>query len=423
MNLLHYYRSQQEKPQHSKVAIVLVFGLALLILTGCGQSKSGKAPQANNNGIPSAPSFPGSSDSGSANVSPYANLRMTAVKDIQKECSAVEVNGFKALEKKLQTANAKVDSANGQKSDSALQEAASAVSSCDAVIADQKSSACKFTTRTIINPTGVIEYYDAYRTAQKCQKVENYTLKFKARPSVGQAGQQAPPPKNPQTPPPANPSQPSQPSAPQVTGNLKQCSGEEFSRLTTGMAWLDKANSRISAQGNAWKYDANAVSDASQATKACEPLIQYHTQNPCQKATSSGTKQYTKETLEQRCKTARTYYYEYVQNKSTLNFKNADLYLDVNSFGPRYFDADSVTDVQGCRIENPTSQAIDYRSTNKALVKSSRGFESKMMVLETEQGLLVQCYGLNIGSAFSKREIERVLKNAGSNISLIYILK
>lgn len=422
MNLLHYYRSQQEKPQHSKVAIVLVFGLALLILTGCGQSKTGKPPKSNVNdaSIPTAPGPAPAPSSTSSHTSAYKDLRMTAVKDIQKECTSVEVNEFKSLEKKLQTANAKVDSAGGQKNEAALKEAASAVSSCDAMIANQKNSACKFTTRTIVNPTGVVEYYDAYRTGQKCQKVENYTLKYKARPSVGQASQSTPPPKNPTTPP-TNPTQPTTP--PPVVGNLKQCTAEEFSRLSTGMAWLDKANQRISAQGNAWKYDAAAVSDASQATKACEPLIEYHSQNPCQKAVSSGVKQYTRDSLVQRCKTARTYYYEYVQNKSTLNFKNADLYLDLKSFSQRLFDADSVTDVQGCRVENPTSKAIDYRNSSMAIVKSSRGFESKMMVLETEQGLLVQCYGLNIGPAFSKREIERVLKNAGSDIGLIYILK
>jgi phage FluMu protein gp41 len=45
------------------------------------------------------------------------------------------------------------------------------------------------------------------------------------------------------------------------------------------------------------------------------------------------------------------------------------------------------------------------------------------LIMETAEGLLVQCYGLNIDGPFSKRQIVKVLKEEQSDIRLTYKLK
>lgn len=414
----------------STVMMVVVFGLAALVFSGCGQTTTIKSkPQTLNDGVAEtgpAPVRPVQSSGGSQ----YQNVKQINSKDIERECTTDEVSRIRSLETQIANSNAMIDSTAGKKSDQALAQAIQTVRSCDAVIAQQQTKPCKRTVKNIISTT--VEYYDAYRISLKCLKSEDYTIKFNARPtqSVAPVTPVAPAPTKPTTPPTARPTPvPTAPTNPDMTtGNLRQCNNDEWNNLKSGMGLLDIAKNNVNRLGLEWKYDGVTVSNTQAATRACETLIYHHISNPCAKDIKQNNgsiliKNYTRETLTERCETVRTYYYEYAQNTKTLNFKNANLYLELSTLGNKLFEAGYMGDAQGCRIENPTSQTIDYSGQETALIKDSRGFESKMMVLETQEGLLIQCYGLNIDGPFSKRQVVRVLKDSGSDIRLRYQLK
>ena len=127
--------------------------------------------------------------------------------------------------------------------------------------------------------------------------------------------------------------------------------------------------------------------------------------------------------MKARCQTARTYFYEYVQNTNTLIFPNAELYLDFSPLSPRIFEPGFKDQVSGnCLVENNTANTIDY-SNRQALIVDTRGFEAAQIVMETAEGLKISCYGLNIDGPFSKRQIVKVLKEEQSDIRLSYQLK
>ncbi|MFN3455269.1 MAG: hypothetical protein ACK41T_09945 [Pseudobdellovibrio sp.] len=207
------------------------------------------------------------------------------------------------------------------------------------------------------------------------------------------------------------------------------CDGEEFSRLSTWSVYLEQANQAIAKLGarSNWKYDSASISSSTNAVRACEPLIKYHAEKPCKRNVklndgSATVREYTRKTISERCEVVRSYYYDYLQRTSTLNSDNADLYIGLGGLGVARFDAQSMKDVGPCVIENKTDHVIDYTG-KMALVTSSRGFEDKLMILETKEGLSVKCYGLDLKGPFSKTEIVRLLKNEGGNIRLEYVLK
>jgi hypothetical protein len=217
--------------------------------------------------------------------------------------------------------------------------------------------------------------------------------------------------------------------SPQII-KFSTCSETEFDRLKDILPKVDMAHKKISNMGSSanWIYNGDVVLSAGAATRGCEALIQYHEKRPCDKLIkqldgSQSLKQYSGETLRQRCEKTRSYYYEFAQNKSTLIFKNADLFLDVSGFSDKVFESNYIGDIQGCRVENRQPNSIDYSGLGLVKVKDTRGFQEKMIVMETAEGLLVQCYGLNIGEAFSKSEIVRVLRDAETIMPLFYKLK
>lgn len=353
--------------------------------------------------------------------------------EITRECSASEVSLIKNNDQLIQKSNEAVDSIKGKKDDKVIASSTEAVRSCDVVTAQINSSgACRITKKSVVNPDKpVVSFYDAYRVHQKCSKAETYLVKNNARPTKGETTvvdtQPAP---SPVTPAPSQPD-PVSPIPPvDTSAALRQCSGDEFSNLSEMVKSLDLATKQVDRLGSKadWKYESDAIANSALAAKACENLIAYHDQSPCEKSIQQddGSKilrQYTGATLRQRCEKARTYFYEFVQNKTTLNFKNADLYVDVSDFENKVFEMDHVYESKLCRIENKSGATLDYTGRDLVLVKDSRGFEAKMMVLETQEGLLIQCYGLNIDGAFSKREIVKVLKDEGTDLPLVYKLK
>lgn len=375
---------------------------------------------------------PGSSKSGApkddVQTLPAEGYVETKEADIKRECSKDEAAMLNSLESALKASDKSIDQAKNKKEDKAIESATDAIIGCDTVIANLVD-ACFAVKKTVVNPKGTVTYYDQYRVDQKCQKSENYLVANNARPAknsqppvVTQPPTKPPVSGNPPVKPPVNP--PVKP--PVVTpGTSRQCSDNEFTKLSEGLGQLDAANKNIAKLGATanWKYDSSAISTAALATKSCESLIAYHDQQSCERTVNGNVRQYSGNSLRERCVVARTYFYEFVQNSKTLNFKNADLFLNISSFQTKTFEADYIDEVQGCRVENISGQDINYSGKDLVLVKDSRGFETKMMVLETAEGLLVQCYGLKIDGPFSKRELVKVLKEAGTNMPLVYKLK
>ncbi len=415
------------------LVIAAIFGSAFLLAAmGCGSSKSMKV----------APAGPkGTIQDTVTGVD--SNLPVIAVApkeipaaQISRECNDTEFSKLVAWRKLLDSANTAVDTVKNKKDPQAIQAAVAAVKACDAVMEHHKAEPCRKTKKTVVATE--VKLYDEGRLFKDCKKATGYLVAHNARPDKNTnpvvnepTTPNNPPvvvdlttPTEPQTPPDVTPDQGTQ------TGPFRQCSTDEFSKLSEYSNQQTKADAAIKSLGSVstWSYNANAISTAALTVKSAEALIKYHTANPCQKVVtqtdgSKVTKEYTGSTLRARAQVARTYFYEFVQNTKTLIFPNADLYLDFSPLNHKTFPAGFRDQVSGnCLVENRTDSEIDY-SNSQALIKDTRGFSEKMLVMETAEGLLVQCYGLNIDGPFSKRQIVKVLKEEDSDIRLTYKLK
>ncbi len=407
-----------QKINNPALTIIAIFASAFFLAAmGCGASSTSKLP---------APVASETAKDSSTAQSPQTPADTTEIRQsikeltpaqITRDCSDEEFAKLKAWRSLSNQANIAVDNVKGQKDSAAIESAVLAVNACDDIIEHHTSKPCRkeFVTET--------KYYDQSRLLKDCKKPTDYLIKHDARP-VKNTTPVVIVPKNPQNPPAV------QPPVVDTVGSFKQCSSDEFARLTDFSSALSKADNAIKNLGPFanWAYDSTAISNAALAAKSCENLIKYHSQNPCQKTVlqTDGTKQikeYTAVSLKARCQTARTYFYEYVQNTNTLIFPNADLYLDFSPLSPRIFDPGFKDQVSGnCLVENNTANTIDY-SNRQALIIDTRGFEAAQIVMETAEGLTISCYGLNIDGPFSKRQIVKVLKEEQSDIRLSYQLK
>jgi hypothetical protein len=409
-----------------KLSKIILCAALTVLLASCNQGAS--KTSLNNNNV--------NNDGGGNTSQPVpTEFKELSPAEIKRECSPTEAQALKAQAEQIQSANASVDVAKGKKDEKAIAEAASAIRACDQILEQVVTAgACRVTKKNPVDPTKPsITYFDGYRIDQKCKKADKYLTAHNARPSKNAPPTEQPPVVVPVDPNPGGPvvvNPPVEPPPPVTGGPLRQCSADEFSKLSSSMSSVDLATKQIAQQGDSsnWKYDSDAIASASLGTKSCETLVAYHDQNPCERTVTAADgaktrRQYTGASLRQRCEKARTYFYEFVQNKTTLNFKNADLFLDVSGFATKSFEADYINEIQGCRVENRSGHAIDYSGAGQVLVKDSRGFEAKMMVLETNEGLVIQCYGLNIDGPFSKREVVKVLREEGTNMPLSYRLK
>jgi hypothetical protein len=345
-----------------------------------------------------------------------------------RECSENEFVQLVSWRNVVNSANGLIDTNKGKKHPQAVEASLRAINACDSRFAYHKIEPCKKTKKTIISTE--VKVYDAYTIKRDCTKVDGYLTKHNLRPQPGVIpGEPQPAPYEP-TPQPL----PVEPQPPVIDdgglqGSISACSQDEFSRLTDWAGAQDKANKSIAKLGSQdnWKYDDQAITNAALAVKQCESLMNYHGQRPCEKNIkqddgSMMKRQYTRQTLGDRCKTSRTYFYEYVQNKTTLIFPNANLYVDLSRFQQQNFEAQSFASLGNCVVENRTDSAINY-SGRKALVTETRGFDQKMIVLITAEGLKIDCYGLDIDGAFSKTEVVRRLKAKETDINLEYRLK
>lgn len=393
--------------------MVIFCAAYVLMASGCADSKSGNSGA--NLGAPVNPNGNGGGDD-------TTNLQPTKP-ELVRECSNNEFAQLISWRNSVNAANKEIDAAKGKKVNTAVQASLTAIRACDSRFAYHKQQACKkVINQNVITPKGELKVYDAYLINRDCQKVETYLTKHDLRPDKsGTAPIPVEPQPLPVEPQPLNP----QPIDPPVIdnggqGSLDTCSQDEFARLNEWSKSLDKSDKSIAKLGGQsnWKYDSDAIASSALATKSCESLIKYHSSRACEK----NAKQYTRETLTDRCKTTRSYFYEYVQNKETLIFPNAELFVDLSHFAQQRFEAQSFATLGSCVVENRTDSVIDY-SGRKALVTETRGFEQKMMVLLTAEGLKIDCYGLDVDGPFSKTQVVKLLKAEGTDIRLEYRLK
>ncbi len=405
--------------QKSLLTVMVIMGTAFILFSmGCGSSKNAKpaleaAPEAqeNNNKRPTNPSV-------EADQTPIDQAKDP---NKVKECSANEFADLKTLKTVLTDSDQQIKSLGDQKkwtlNSKVFQSSQKSALLCEKLLTRHRPAACK---KTIAE--GIQTVYSYKKIKSECELSQKYYNQYKTaqapqpvKPPVKQpdAPVVVPEPSVPQTPAPVV----QQPQTP--AGTYPTCTTGEFQKLSSWSAELDAANKNIARLGSKsqWKYDSAANSTSTAAKKSCEALISYHTQNPCQK-----TKIYDESSIRQRCETARTYFYEFTQRTSTLNEKNADLYLDISRFNQKSFEPQEQKSYQNCIVQNPTDSRIDY-TNKKALVVSSRGFEDKIMVLETQEGLLLQCYSLGLDGPFSKRQVVNNLNLDKTYINLEYVLK
>lgn len=406
-----------KKLSQSLTTIVIIFGAAyVLSASGCADSSTSQGSKLKD-----------TTDIGNQNGNvnnPETDLQPVKPEDV-RECSNNEFAQLISWRNLIDKANSAIVTAQGKQLPAAVEASLNAIKACDSRFAYHRSQPCKKTTKNVVQQKPVIKVYDAFLIHRDCSKVEGYLNKHNLRPEPSVDTTPAPLP--------IEPSEPTQPLPPVVNDNnnsgLVTCSDDEFARLKDWSGLLDRANASIKKLGSQanWKYDEMAISNSGAATKSCESLMKYHDQRACQKNIKQAdgsivNKSYTKETLGERCKMARTYFYEYVQNSETLIWPNVDLYVDLSRFKQQRFEAQSFITLEGCVAENRTDSMIDY-SNRKALITETRGFADKQPLFVTAEGLQIVCYGVDLDGPFSKTQVEKLLKSEGTDLRLEYRLK
>lgn len=392
------------------MTVFVVFATAyVLTILGCSKSTdvSGPAPAA-----PTQPDSPvelnGSEEEPLVQIDP-ADMR---------ECTNDEFETLKAWSNDLAAAKDAVQASGGRRSENVVKLALTAIQKCDQVEFYHGQKPCKKTTRVVTQPDNPsVRAYDAYRIDDRCKPVENYLKKFNLRPDPRAALSQP----EPTTPVPMQP-EPVQPADP---GNIGQCSADEFAKLSSWRAALDSANKNIAKLGSQanWKYDSAAVESSKSATALCESLITYHQARPCKRE-----KVYTAQSLREQCVTARTYNYNFAQRTESLIVPGARLYLNTSIFADRTegFKPGLADLSHGqCVITNLASSPIVY-SGQKVLVTEARVYTDpayQMFVMQTQEGLKLECYGVNYSSLqTSLTEVIRLLAAKDTRLPLSYEL-
>lgn len=393
------------------MSIFVVFATAyVLTLLGCAKSTDvSGAP-------PAAPMAPGD---GPEARDEEAELQPIDPKDM-RECTSDEFQALVIWSDILGEAKQAIKDSGGRRSESVVKLATRAIQQCDQAELYHTQKPCKKTVRTVVDPDQVTlkGAYDAFNIDLRCKPVESYLKKFNLRPDPNQTQPLPVDPVRPDEPAPIEPD-------PSVDlSQIGQCSSDEFSKLNAWRAALDKANANVAKLGNRsnWKFDAAAVDSSKAATIACENLISYHQARPCKRE-----KTYTAQGLRELCTTVRTYYYRYAQRGESLIVANARLYLNTSIFEGRagFQPGPSSLSYGQCVITNTSSSLISYQG-QKALVTEARVLTSpeyQMFVLQTQEGLKLECYGVDYASsATSLTEVMKLLKVKDTILDLSYEL-
>lgn len=421
------------------MTILFIFGSAyLLAAMGCGASQTTKTaapvPNAEEQQVSNADS---AKNPEVKNKKPEVQLPALPaeipVKSIQRHCSEEEF-------KKVQKMKSSVDSLNKESLKTKkpspqfldlISRSLMTVKNCKALADQFKNNAC----RQLDIISSNYSYYDEHRILKMCRSLEKFVLENKSEtPPISNP---KPPvtPKPPKTP----PTEPSVPSAPPVVPNVPapgnstgvgECRQDvvaQLSKLTQLEDQFKKASSIFSSPSQ-WAYNAQTILAASAMTKFCEPLIQFFQQKSCErKVTENGQpviRQYNEANLRKRCETARTYFYDFVQNSKTLIYPNADLYFDMTAIPETVFETGYFKDYLGrCSIENRTENTVHSQSGYVLLKDARLEIANKMIAFDTTEGLTITCYGLNVNTAASKSEIVKLLNQMKTPVRLKYVLK
>lgn len=355
------------------------------------------------------------------------------------ECTTEEFSKLVAWGTAVDAANEAIEEMGPEKSwkksTNIIKVASDAKSKCDVVQPYHYAKPCKRTAAKNILKTE-LKGYDANRINQRCEMPRKYLAKFNVQPpKVVEPKPDVKP--EPKLPPVVAPTVPDTGAVP----GMRTCSADEFNKIKTFRSALDIANMNIAKLGSQanWKYESNAVSSGATATKACEPLITYHQASPCQrtftdeKTKVTQTKVYSGENLRQQCQTVRLYTYDYAQKSESLIVTGARLYFDASSLANQPIEVGSV-DVnigENCLVSNLTSNRVTYSAGQEVLLTAARVYPPQnsdngglqMFVFETEQGIKVECYGIEYpGVKTSKAEVVRLLKAKNTNVPLRYEL-
>ncbi len=428
------------------LTILVIFATAyVLTIVGCAPKNSESTPSPVSQ----------SNDSTQPTI-----LQPIALSDL-RECTKEEFINLVHWSESLTAADASINAlgvpAKWRKDSNVVKLATDAIRKCDAETYYHSLKPCKKTTQNIITPTKpTVKGYDAYRIHQRCDLPNQYLLKFNLRPDPNNIVQPAPEKPPTQSPPVLAPSpgvgegeNDQQLPPPVVTnpapdnspGGNRQCSVDEFDKIKLWKASLDQANKNIAKLGSqsSWKYEANSIAAAATATKSCESILSYYQNTTCErkivdeKAKTSQIKTYSKEIIRDQCQIARLYNYEFAQHEESLIVSNAKLYFDASPLANQTIEVGSVDLRIGeqCLVSNLSSSAVTYGSGQQVLLTAARVYPPQnsdngglqMFVFETEQGIKVECYGLDYpGVKTSKSEVIRLLKQKNTNISLRYEL-
>lgn len=428
------------------LTIVIIFATAyILSLIGCApsgdKSVGAPAPTGDSHSTPvlaDSPNSPGSA----------GEVKLVQVDVAQmRECRDNEFSTLQSWGSALSASDAAIKamgdkSASWKKKDEVIKLAQKTIIQCDQLQTYHVQNPCKkVVDKNIVNPTGTVKAYDGFRIHQRCELSNKYLVQFNARPAA--IVKQPTPIQTPVVTAPAQPVEPTVTIDPHSdidtqARDMHECNEAEFAKLKPWRAALDQANKSISKLGPAssWKYEVNAIDFSKTATQMCESLVAYHQAQPCKrfvkddKTAATVTKIYSGDSLRQQCALARTYQYEFKQQDKSLILANARLYFDTSIIAGRKVEPGYSSDVKygQCIFSNSTSNPIIYNS-EKASVTAARVYPgndpegTKMFVLETAEGLKMECYGLDFQSAkTSKNEVVRLLKDKQTNISLSYEL-
>lgn len=434
------------------LTIIIIFATAyILSLIGCAPSGDktvgAPSPAAGSASTPTTESNSGNNPSG-----PVSDVKLVQVDAAKmRDCRDNEFQALQAWGSVLSASDAAIKamgdkSTAWKKKDDVIKLAQAAIVQCDQLQTYHLQNPCKkVVDKNIVNPTGTAKAYDAFRIHQRCDLSNKYLVQFNARPAatVKQPTPIQPPAVTVQPTTPVAPLQPPVAIDPNANTDMQardmhECNEAEFAKIKPWRAALDQANKSISKLGSqsSWKYEVNAIDFSKTATLMCESLIAYHQTQPCKrfvkddKTGVTTTKIYSGDSLREQCTTARTYQYEFRQQDTSLMLTNARLYFDTSIIAGKTVNSGYVSDVKygQCIFSNNTSNPITYNS-EKALVTAARVYPgndpegTKMFVLETAEGLKMECYGLDFQSAkTSKNEVVRLLKEKQTNISLTYEL-
>lgn len=395
------------------MTVFVVFATAyILTIMGCAKSSDVSGPPP---AVPAQPTNPGELTSEEKNLQPLNPEDL-------RECTKDEFATLVDWSNDLAASNEAIRTSDGRKSDQVVKLALKAIGKCDEAQFYHLQKPCKKTTRVVTDPDHpTVRAYDAYRINQRCDVTEAYLKKFNLRPDPRQA---RPEPVDPGPAPVGPIPQPPQPT-PVDPGQVGQCSSDEFAKLNSWRAALDSANKNVARLGNqaSWKYDAAAVDSSKSATALCESLISYHQVRPCKR-----DKTYTAQSLREQCATTRSYYYNFAQRTESLIVPNVKLYLNTSIFADRaegFKPGPSNFSYGQCVITNTSGSVIIY-SGQKTLVTEARVYtnpEYQMFVLQTQEGLKLECYGVDYSSAAtSLSEVMRLLAAKETRLPLSYEL-